>query len=182
LEIGELPQGLYGSTRASALAAVDRKYYNNTLIIADLSNEQSYGEFLYQTFGPRVIGLQITRHGDGLNFERRLVGNSIMQVYTIGRTQMIEQFHSLMASNMVRFVKGAESQRAFAQFTDLQLELRDSGKVYSCLPGHHDDLAISCCMLAWATNHPHRASWCSRGFANRIVSPPPAKFGWGAFT
>lgn len=134
-----MPQGLYGRSRASALAAVDRKYHNDTLIVADLSNEPNYGEFLYQTFGPRVIGVHITRHGDGLNFARRL-GQRRHAVYTLGRTQMIEQFHSLMASNMVRFVKGAESQRAYAQFTNLQCELRESGKVYSCLPGHQGDL------------------------------------------
>src|SRR5262245_50335408 len=29
-----------------------------------------------KTFGPRVVGLQISRHGDGTNFERRLVKNS----------------------------------------------------------------------------------------------------------
>ena len=65
-ELEELPQGLYGSPRASALAAVDRRYHNNALIVADLSNDPTYAEVLYETFGPRVIGLQISRHGDGI--------------------------------------------------------------------------------------------------------------------
>lgn len=182
LETRELPQGLYGSARASALAAVDRKYHNNTLIVADLTNEASYGEFLHQTFGPRVIGLQITRYGNGMEMERRPVGNGVMPVYTLGRSQMIDHFHSLMATNMVRLIKGPESQRAFEQFHNLQLEMRDTGKVYSCLPGHHDDLAISYCMLAWAAGHPHASSWYNRGFANRRPSPPAQNFGWGAFT
>ena len=38
-EFYELPQGLYGSARASALAQVDARYDTSGLIIADLSNE-----------------------------------------------------------------------------------------------------------------------------------------------
>ena len=38
-ELEELPQGLYGSPRASALAAVDRRYHSDALIVADLSND-----------------------------------------------------------------------------------------------------------------------------------------------
>src|SRR3954464_14460188 len=50
-ELEELPQGLYGSARASALAAVDRRQQCNSLIVADLSNDATYGEVLYDTFG-----------------------------------------------------------------------------------------------------------------------------------
>ena len=64
-ELEELPQGLYGSPRASALAAVDRRYHSNALIVADLSNDPSYAEPLLETFGRRMIGLQISRSGDG---------------------------------------------------------------------------------------------------------------------
>src|SRR6185437_16580434 len=42
----ELPIGLSGSQRVSALAEVDRRYYSNGLIIADLSNDASYAEHL----------------------------------------------------------------------------------------------------------------------------------------
>ena len=41
-QLEELPQGLCGSARASALAAVDRFYNSNALIVADLSNDPSY--------------------------------------------------------------------------------------------------------------------------------------------
>ena len=75
-ELEELPKGLYGSARASALAAIDRRYNNNALIVADLSNDATYAETLFDTFGPaRVIGLQISRSGDGMTPERRPVRN-----------------------------------------------------------------------------------------------------------
>jgi hypothetical protein len=32
--------------------------------------------------------------------------------------------------------------------------MRESGTVYTCPPGQHDDLGISCAMLAWAAGHP----------------------------
>lgn len=35
-EFNELPQGLYGSDRASALALIDARYDRNGLIVADL--------------------------------------------------------------------------------------------------------------------------------------------------
>ena len=41
-EFNELPQGLYGSERASALAEIDARYDRNALIVADLSNDTSY--------------------------------------------------------------------------------------------------------------------------------------------
>ena len=67
-EAEELPQGLYGSARASALAVVDRRYHSDAIIVADLSNDATYAEVLFDTFGPsRVIGMQISRHGDGMN-------------------------------------------------------------------------------------------------------------------
>ena len=72
-EFEELPQNQFGSARASALAAVDRRYHCNALIVADLSNDASYAENLPETFGPRVIGVQIGRYGNGMEFERRPV-------------------------------------------------------------------------------------------------------------
>ena len=181
LDIRELPQGLYGSARASALAGVDRHYMSNALIVADLSNEASYGEFLYETFGSRVIGMQITRHGDGNNVERRPVGRGSMLVYTIGRTYLIDYFHSLMATDRVRMVKGPASEKAFAQLANLETEQRESGKVYKTSSGQHDDLGISCCMLAWAFRHPHLQSWLTTAFADRVPPRPQRKIspvGW----
>ena len=49
-ELHELPQGLYGSPRASALAAIDRQSGGNALIVADLSNDPTYAEVLVETF------------------------------------------------------------------------------------------------------------------------------------
>jgi hypothetical protein len=60
-EFEELPQNQFGSARASALAVIDRRYYSNALIVADLSNDASYADNLLETFGARVIGLQIGR-------------------------------------------------------------------------------------------------------------------------
>lgn len=68
VEAEELPQQLFGHARASALAAVDRRYDRNALIVADLSYDPTYGEVLFETFGARVIGLQISRYGDGMSF------------------------------------------------------------------------------------------------------------------
>jgi hypothetical protein len=68
--------GLYGSARASALATIDRRYNSDALIVADLSNDPIYAEVLLETFGPRVVGLHISRSGDGMNFERRPVNRA----------------------------------------------------------------------------------------------------------
>jgi hypothetical protein len=179
-ELEELPQGLFGSARASALAAVDRRQHNNALIVADLSNDATYAEVLLETFGARVIGLQISRHGDGMNVERRPVGAACMLVYTVGRSHLIELFHSELQSDLVRMVDDANSRRAYEQLMNLETEFRDSGIIYKCLPGQHDDLGISCAMLAWAARHPHLRDWMGV-FAPRWSSPPQ-RFGWAAFT
>jgi hypothetical protein len=182
-EAEELPQGLYGSARASALAVIDRRYYNDALIVADLSNDATYAEVLFDTFGPsRVVGLQISRHGDGTNFERRPVKNSAMLVYTVGRSCLLESYHSLLQSGQVRIVHGPMTQRAYEQLTKLETEVRESGIVYSCPPGQHDDLGISCAMLAWAARHSHLGSWVRTAMSARRPrrSPPPkiSPLGW----
>ena len=66
-ELIELPQGLYGAARASELAVIDRRYHSNALIVVDVSNDESYAEVLYDMLGgTRLIGLHITRSGDGM--------------------------------------------------------------------------------------------------------------------
>ena len=40
----ELPQGLIGSARAEALAAIDRLYWGKALILADLTFDPTYAE------------------------------------------------------------------------------------------------------------------------------------------
>ena len=184
-ELEELPQGLYGSPRASALATIDRRYNCNALIVADLSNDATYAEVLLETFGPRVIGIHIGPHGDGRNFERRPVKNASMLIYTIGRSYLLELFHAELQADQVRFVDGPMSQRAYEQLNGLETEIRENGIVYSCPPGQHDDLGISCAMLAWAARHPHLSEWVRISERSRIIRKPrrPSQtFGWAAFT
>jgi hypothetical protein len=181
-EAHELPQGLYGSARASALAVIDRRYDSEAIIPADLSNDPTYGEVLYETFGPRVIGLQITRHGNGMNFERRPVKHSAMLVYTVGRSYLLESYHSLLQSGRVRIVDGPSTRRAYEQLMALETEMRESGIVYTCPPGQHDDLGISCAMLAWAARHPHLRSWVDMAMPAPRPSMPRPKFSSAAWT
>jgi hypothetical protein len=180
-ELEELPQGLYGSERASALAQIDRRYGNNALIVADLSNDATYGEILFEMFGPRLIGLQITRHGNGMDAERRRVKNGAILVYTIGRTYLLELFQSVLQSNQVRFADGPMSRKAYEQLTALETEYRESGTVYTCASGQHDDLGISCAMLAWAARHPHLEYWFGTVVAARRPRRPRQEYGWKAF-
>ena len=94
VELHELPQSLFGSARASALAVIDRQHQGFGLIVADLSHDPSLCRVLFDTFGPRVIGLQIGRHGDGMGFERRPVRQAPMLVYSVGRSYLLELLHS----------------------------------------------------------------------------------------
>jgi hypothetical protein len=180
LDLQELPLGLYGSPRASALAAIDRKYNNNAVIVADLSHDPSYAEVLHETFGPRVIGLHITRSGDGQQAERRPVGHGAMLVYTVGRNYLLELLQSEFTSDQMRMVDTPEARRAYAQLAGLETEMRESGIVYKCPAGQHDDLGISCAMLAFAARHPHLRSWVASARPRGIARRDPG-YGWGAF-
>jgi len=182
-EAEELPQGLYGSARASALAAVDRRYNSDALIVADLSNDPTYAEPLFDTFGPfRVIGIQISRHGDGMTAERRPVKHGSILVYTIGRTYLLELYHSELQSGQIRIVDGPTTRRAYEQLMALETEIRDSGIGYTCPSGHHDDLGISCAMLAWAARHPHLLHWTNTAMSarrpRRSLPPKISPLGW----
>jgi hypothetical protein len=167
VEFNELAQGLSGSARASALAVVDRRYQHNALIVADLSNDASYAEDLYETFGRRVIGLQISRSGEGMHPERRPVRDGVLPIYTIGRSHLLELYHTELQSRVVRMPNNPMSKRAYDQLMRLETEVRDTGIVYKCAPGQHDDLGISCAMLAWAARHPHLPAWI------RTLQPRP---------
>jgi hypothetical protein len=183
LELVELPQGLYGSARASALAEIDRRYNSNALIVADLSYDPTYAEVLLETFGPRVIGLQISRNGDGMNnVERRPVKHGAMLVYTIGRSYLLELYQRELQADQVRIVDGPMARRAHEQLVALETELRESGTVYKCASGQHDDLGISCAMLAWAAQHPHLDHWFGTAFAARRPRRPQQTYDWKAFT
>jgi hypothetical protein len=181
-EAEELPQNLFGSARASALAAVDQRYGRNALIVADLSNDATYAEVLHETFGTRVIGLQISRHGDGMNTEWRPVKDGQLPVYTIGRTYLLELFLNELRSDLVRLADGPAVRRAYEQLANLEAEFRESGTVYSCPAGQHDDLGISCAMLAWAARHRHLETWLRNLYATVRPRKPREKFNWAAVT
>ena len=91
-DFNELPQGLYASARAEALAAVDRLYDSKTLIVVDLSNDATYAEVLFERFGPRVIGIHITRSGDG---ERKSGVSVVSEPVTDGVTVVVHEIHDM---------------------------------------------------------------------------------------
>jgi hypothetical protein len=169
-EFEELPQGLYGSARAETLAMVDRRYDYKTLIVADLSNDATYAEPLFERLGPRLIGLRITNHGDGMTAESRPVKNGGIYFYTIGRTYLLDILLRELQNDTIRILHGEKSLRAYEQLMALEIEFRQSGMIYGCSSGRHDDLAISCAMLAWAAQHPHLEVW-----TRALESPRPAR-------
>ena len=165
----ELALGLSGHARADALSVIDRQYNSQTLIVADLSTDETYGEVLFERYGGRLIGLHITRSGDGMKPEARQVKNGQFLVYKIGRTYLFDLLYREMQNNKVRILDGPDSRRAYEQLMALEVEVRQSGMIYNCLSGRHDDLAISCAMLVWAAQHPHLKSW------TRVLEPRPVR-------
>ena len=154
-----------GPARSRRLIA---SYNSNALIVADLSSDAYLRRSAVRdVWSARVIGIQISRHGDGMDCERWPVKHSAMLVYTLGRTYLLELFHTELQSGQVRFVDGPMSRRAYEQLMALETEMRESGIIYTCPPGQHDDLGISCAMLAWAARHPHLriglGFWSDRG-------------------
>ena len=79
-------------------------------------------------------------------------------------------------------VDGPMARQAYQQLANLETELRDSGTIYTCPSGKHDDLGISCAMLAWAARHPHLDHWVGSGLARRRPPKPRQTIGWSAFT
>jgi hypothetical protein len=177
----ELQQGLHGSGRAEALAGIDQLYGSKTLIFADLSFDPSYDEILLERFGEeRLIGLKINNAGDGMTREFRPVKNTAIQQYTISRSHLFGLLHRELYDNKVRILDGAGSRRAYEQLARLEMEYRQSGTIYDCPSGRHDDLAISCAILVWAAQHPHLEHWM------RVLEPrvprtarvAPSAAGW----
>jgi hypothetical protein len=117
-----------------------------------------------------------------MNFERRPVKHSAMLVYSVGRSYLPKSYHSLLQSGRVRIVDGPASRRAYEQLMALETEMRENGTVYSCPSGQHDDLGISCAMLAWAARHPHLRSWVNMAMSARRPPRPRQTYGWAAFT
>jgi hypothetical protein len=180
-EFVELPIGLYGSELANALAAIDQIYNRDCLIVADLSNDATYGETLFDTFGRRVVGVQIGRSGDGTTCEQRPVRHGAIPLYNVGRTFLLELLLAEMRDNRIRFPDSAESVRAYQQLTALEPEQRESGTVYKCPSGQHDDLGMSLAMLAWAAQHLHLDYWTRPIFDAHRPRKQRQTFGWKAF-
>ena len=129
-EFIELPQELYGSARASALAQIDAPYDRNALIFADLSNDTSYGEQLFETFGPRVIGVHVGRHGTGMEVERRPVGRGSLPVYHVGRSHLLESLHSALQSGHSALPTG---RRRGALMPNWRRSSPKCGRAVSCI-------------------------------------------------
>jgi hypothetical protein len=176
----ELPQGLSGYTRVDALAVHDRACDQKALIIVDLTYDPSYADLLVERFGRRVIGVQITSNGDPTdNWEARPLKNGHILVYKVPRTYLLDLLLREMQNDVVRILHGANSLRAYEQLTRLEIEFRQNRMVYRCPAAHHDDLAMSCAMLVWATQHQHLQSWCRvLEPVHRTRRPPPSSKGW----
>ena len=178
----ELPLNLFGSERANALARIDQTYNHSCLIVADLSNDASYAEILMQAFGRRVVGLHISPYGDGMEAERRFTKYGSLLVYKIGRTFLLEQFHTQLQSDLVRFGPSADIRRGYEQLANLAVDFPEGGRtIYRCPAGQHDDLGISFAMVAWAARHPHLRMWMQDVAATRRPKIRAPRNGWAPF-
>lgn len=181
-DVEELQQGLFASARARALAEVDHRQKRNGLIVADVGFDPTYAELLFETFGPRVVGLRITGAGDGMNCVRWPVSGGHVLVYHVARSYLLELLHRELEMNQVRFAAGPATRKAFEQLANLELEYRPSGTVYRCPVGLHDDLGMSVAMLVWAARHPHLPTWTRQLLRPYRRPTPRSSSGWGAFT
>ena len=102
-----------------------------------------------------------------------------MPVYTIGRTYLLELLLNELRSDLVRFADDAMMRRTYEQLANLEVEFRESGTVYICPAGQHDDLGITCAMLAWAARHRHLEALMRNLQAARRPRRPREKFNWG---
>jgi len=180
-EFNELPQGLIGSARAEALASIDRLYGSKSLIFADLTFDPTYAEILSQRFGPeRVIGLKIGSSGDGMTFELLPLKNRAIRMYSVARTYLFDFLLRDLHGNKVRILDGPASRRAYEQLTLLEMEYRQTGTIYHCPSGRHDDLAISTAIAVWALHHPHLPLWMRalEPRANWARKVAPNSLGW----
>jgi hypothetical protein len=93
---------------------------------------------------------------------------------------LFDLLHREMEDNKVRILHGAASVRVYEQLRALEIDFRPSGMIYECPSGRHDDLAISCAILAWAAQHPHLESWTRalEGPRPRNKRPAPSAAGW----
>jgi hypothetical protein len=87
-----------------------------------------------------------------------------------------------VSRSYIRMADNPQSRLAYEQLVGLETEMRESGIVYTCPPGRHDDLGISYAMLVWATRNPHLPSWMREVHYARRPPRPRDSYGWGAFT
>jgi len=180
-EFNELPQGLIGSGRAEALASIDRLYGSKSLIFADLTFDPTYAEILSERFGPeRVIGLKIGSSGDGMRFELLSFNNCAIRRYLVARTYLFDFVLRDLHDKKVRILDRPASRRAYEQLTLLEMEYRQTGTIYHCPSGRHDDLAISTAIAVWALQHPHLPVWMRalEPRPNWARKAAPSSLGW----
>ena len=134
-EFRELPVGIYGSQLANELAKIDQNYNRDCLIVADLSNDATYGEVLFDTFGRRVIGVQIGRSGDGMTRQHRRVKNGVIPVYNVGRTFLLELLLAELRNQNIRLPESAEARHTFEQLAALEREHVKIVSSTNALPG-----------------------------------------------
>jgi hypothetical protein len=100
-----------------------------------------------------------------LTFEPRRVKSGVIRVYTVGRSHLFDTLHRELHDNKVRILDGATGRRAYEQLTMLEMDYRKNGTIYGCPSARHDDLAISCAILVWASQHPDLEYWA------RVLEP-----------
>ena len=125
----------------------------------------------------RSVARATARH-----FDPRQVRHGVIPVYNVGRTFLLELLLAELRDSRVLFASGEEGQRAYQQLMALEPEQRESGTVYKCPSGQHDDLAMSLAMLAWAAQHLHLESWTRPIFDAHRPRRSRQTHGWGAFT
>ena len=153
-ESHQLPTCRFGSDRAAELRRIDQSYEHKTLLVFDVSNDSTYGEILLSMFPRRLLGIQITSSGDGMELDHRFYANGCLPILKVGRTQLLEHLHLHLEEGQIRVADNDNNRTAYNELNRLQVEARQRGRVYSCPGGEHDDLAISWAMLVFFAKHP----------------------------
>jgi hypothetical protein len=68
---------------------------------------------MFRRFGPRFIGVHITRSGDGMTFEHWQVKNGNVRVYTVSRTQLFDILHGAFHADQVRIADSPPARLAY---------------------------------------------------------------------
>ena len=88
----------------------------------------------------------------------------------------------MLVKKKLVLASGSPRRQRLLRQIGLPFEMRESGIVYTCPSGQHDDLGISCAMLAWAARHPHLEYWLRKLEAALRPRKAPPKFNWAACT